>query len=428
MKRAPVTSLVLTAFFLCAGVPVAFAQTTITKLAVPGAVQPAVKAIPKDAAAIESGYILLGAIIEKVSGKKYADFVRERIFGQLGMSETRYDVTDEVIARRAAGYGRTGDRFVNAQYLSMTQPYAAGALLSTVDDLAKWEAGLAAGRVVKAASLEKIFTSYTLSNGVPTGYGYGWQIGEYEGLAAQEHGGGISGFRAHVLRLPSDGVYVAVLSNLAASAPDPQALARKAAAIAIGKPLVNPAQVTLTLEELDGYVGRYVTAAGSRHIVTREGSRMFIRIGGGIRTEVFPSAGDTFFERDAFTRLRFEPDAAGKVARLVVDNWGAQPAAARDETPEKARVVVPQDPAIYRAYAGEYELVPGFVITVTLEGDMLMTQATGQSKIEVFPSSPTEFFLKVVDAQITFVKEASGTVTQLILHQGGRDMPAKKIK
>jgi len=80
-----------------------------------------------------SGYILLGAIIEKVSGKKYADFVRERIFDPLGMSQTRYDVTGEVIARRAAGYGKTGDRFVNAQYLSMTQPYAAGALLSTAE-------------------------------------------------------------------------------------------------------------------------------------------------------------------------------------------------------------------------------------------------------------------------------------------------------
>lgn len=76
---------------------------------------------------------------------------------------------------------------------------------------------------------------------------------------------------------------------------------------------------------------------------------------------------------------------------------------------------------------GEYELVPGFVLTVTLEGDKLMTQATGQSTIEIFPSSPTEFFLKVVDAQITFVKDATGTVTQLILHEGGRDMSAKKI-
>jgi hypothetical protein len=144
---------------------------------------------------------------------------------------------------------------------------------------------------------------------------------------------------------------------------------------------------------------------------------------------VFPSAIDVFFAKDSFLRLRFEREADGKAARLTVDNWGAQPAAVRDDTPEKpAPVTVTVDPAIYRAYAGEYELGPGFILTVTVEGERLMTQATGQSKVEIFPSSPTEFFLKVVDGQITFVKDASGYVTQLVLHQGGRDVPAKKIK
>jgi hypothetical protein len=345
------------------------------------------------------------------------------------MTDTRYDATDEVIPRRAAGYARTGNRIVNAQYLSMTQPYAAGALVSTVDDLAKWDAALAAGRVVRADSLAKMFTPYKLASGNETGYGYGWQIGQYEGRAVQEHGGGIYGFRAHVLRVPSEGVYVAVLSNLAASEPDPGSLARKAAAIAIGKPLVNPPAVPLSPEQLNAYVGRYRTLSGARHVVTRDGARLFVALGGESRTEVVPSAIDVFFAKDGFLRLRFEREADGKVARLSVDNWGAQPAAVRDDTPEKpAPVAVTVDPAIYRAYAGEYELAPGFILTVTVEGDRLMTQATGQSKVEVFPSSPTEFFLKVTDAQITFVKDASGNVTQLVLHQGGRDVPAKKIK
>ena len=86
------------------------------------------------------------------------------------------------------------------------------------------------------------------------------------------------------------------------------------------------------------------------------------------------------------------------------------------------------DPELYRAYAGEYELAPDFILTVTREGDRLMTQATGQQKIEIFPSSDTEFFLKVVDARISFVRSPDGTVDQLVLHQGGRDMPAKRKK
>jgi len=202
-----------------------------------------------------------------------------------------------------------------------------------------------------------------------------------------------------------------------------------AAAIAVGKPLSDPASVTLTPEQLEAYVGRYRTVSGARHSVTREGGRLFVLLGGQERREVFPTAADVFFEKGSFLRLRFDRDGAGKAVRLVVDNWGAEPAAVRDDTPDKpAPVAAKVDTAVYRAYAGEYELAPGFVLTVTLEGDRIMTQATGQSKVEVFPSSPTEFFLKVVDARITFVKSEAGAVTHLVLHQGGRDMPAKKIK
>ena len=375
-----------------------------------------------------SGYILLGAIIEKASGKKYADFVQERIFTPLGMANTRYDVTEQVTDRRAAGYAKTGDRIVNAQYLSMTQPYAAGSLMSTVDDLAKWDAALGAGRLLKAESLAKSFASYRLSNGNDTTYGYGWRISRHEGREVQEHGGGIFGFRAYVVRIPSDGVYVAVLSNVAAAEPDIDLLARKAAAVAIGKPLVNPAAVALTPEQQDAYVGRYVTESGARVAVTREGNRLFVQGGEGAKTEIFLAGNDVFFVKDSFERFTFQRDAAGKYVRLETDDWGPRRPAVRDTTPEKARAEVKLEPAVLKAYEGEYELAPGFVISITLEGEKLMAQATGQPKFEIFASAPTEFFLKVVDAQITFVKDASGVVTQLVLHQGGRDMAGKKIK
>ncbi|PYS56784.1 MAG: serine hydrolase, partial [Acidobacteria bacterium] len=86
------------------------------------------------------------------------------------------------------------------------------------------------------------------------------------------------------------------------------------------------------------------------------------------------------------------------------------------------------DSKIYESYAGDYELAPGFIITITSEGGKLMAQATGQPKFELFPTSETEFFLKVVEAQVTFVKDEAGKVTQLILNQNGRKMPAKRIR
>src|SRR6185369_15316003 len=86
------------------------------------------------------------------------------------------------------------------------------------------------------------------------------------------------------------------------------------------------------------------------------------------------------------------------------------------------------DPKILEAYAGEYQVAPGFVLTVTREGDGLFVQATGQSKIEIFAETETDFFLKVVDAQVTFVKDAKGQVSQLVLHQNGRNQTAQKVK
>jgi tetratricopeptide (TPR) repeat protein len=86
------------------------------------------------------------------------------------------------------------------------------------------------------------------------------------------------------------------------------------------------------------------------------------------------------------------------------------------------------DPKLYDAYAGDYELAPNFIMTITSQEGRLMSQITGQPKVELFPSSETEFFLKVVDAQVTFVKDAQGQVKGLVVHQGGRDHEAKKVK
>jgi hypothetical protein len=94
----------------------------------------------------------------------------------------------------------------------------------------------------------------------------------------------------------------------------------------------------------------------------------------------------------------------------------------------KERIAITVDPRVLDSYVGRYELAPTFSITVTREGDGLMTQATGQSKVPIFAESETKFFLRVVDAQLTFVKGADGKVTHLILHQGGRDQQAKKVE
>jgi D-alanyl-D-alanine carboxypeptidase len=377
-----------------------------------------------------SGYVLLGAIMEKVSGQSYASFVAERIFKPLGMAHSYYGTDEPKIPRRADGY-TGGDK--PARPLSMTQPYAAGSLLSTVDDLARWDAALSAGKLLKPGAFEKIWTPYKLADGTTSGYGYGWQMATLRGHRTMEHGGGIFGFSTYVLRLPDDRAYVAVLCNTDAPAAPPAYLAKRLAAIAIGSPFPEQTVAPVDAKVLQGYVGVYAPESGPRRTVTFENGKLFVQPAGGVRAEIKPRSTTEFFVENRLTVLRFEPDAAGKASALVVfqEEGGTPeraPRVADAPPPPKEFREIKVNPAIYDAYVGEYELAPGFILTVTREGDRLMTQATGQGKVEVFPYSETEFFLKVTDAQITFVKGPTGAVDSIVLHQGGRDLPAKRKK
>ncbi len=198
----------------------------------------------------------------------------------------------------------------------------------------------------------------------------------------------------------------------------------------IGDPFPEPAAITLDPKVLERYTGVYKIDETSTRTVTVESGRLYTQRSGGERLVVRPGSETEFFYDKSLTRLRFVLDASGRASEMLFFPDGADEPehAPRVADAPAGRTVAGVDPGLYDAYVGEYELAPGFILTVTREGDHLMTQATGQQKVEVFPSSETEFFLKVVDAQITFVRGPGGTVDQLVLHQGGRDMPAKRRK
>jgi CubicO group peptidase (beta-lactamase class C family) len=267
-----------------------------------------------------SAYFLLGVVIEKVSGTTYADFVGKNIFTPLGMTRTRYGDTGPLVEGRAQGYAREGSAYTNAPYLSMSQPGAAGGLVSTVDDLAKWDAAVSAGKLLTPASWQRIFTPYRLKNGKSTGYGFGWQIGSFEGRPVYEHGGGIHGFSAYVARLPEDHVYVAVLSNC--SSTNTAGLARKLAALAAGKPLVDPPAVALPPSALAEYAGVY--QFDEVKIAIKAGDSLIAQPPPPAPVSyLVPMGKDRFFVRDSFSRFTFERDAAGKITGLTRTAWGS---------------------------------------------------------------------------------------------------------
>ncbi|MBV9923741.1 MAG: serine hydrolase [Acidobacteria bacterium] len=376
-----------------------------------------------------SGYFLLGAIIEKVSGMTYEQFLQKNIFGPLGMTHTFYGSAARVIPRRVPGYTMSKEGLENSDYISMTQPYAAGSLLSTVDDLALWDASLYTEKLLKRASLQRAWTPYVLKDGTPTGYGFGWAEWQYEGRTVIEHGGGIQGFTTDGIRLPEDRVYVAVLTNRDYSSPDPVAF--KLAALAAGKPLRPSVAVQLKPEEMDALVGVYQINERETYTVRRDGTKLTIQRNAGRQNEIFPLSPTVFFyEPEGLDRLTFAKDAAGKVTGLkVTRRIGPPTSAARTDKPlPKEREAVKLTPEVLERYVGVYELRPGFSIAVTRRGDQLFTQATGQPEYEIFAASEKLFFVRAFDAQLEFQTDAEGRATGVILHQGGGDTPAKKVK
>jgi len=377
-----------------------------------------------------SGYVLLGAIIEKASGQSYQDFIEKNIFAPLGMKHSFYDNTARVIPRRVTGYSKGKDSYINAPYLSMTQPHAAGALVSSVDDLALWDAALYTDKLVKQETLKRAWTPTRLTNGKFTHYGYGWAINSYEGHTVIEHGGGINGFATYALRMPDDRVFVAVLTNKDSGGPGPARVVLKIAALTIGKPYREPLAINLPPSVLDNYVGVYQLNEKEEAIVRREGEKLFISLPGAGKTEINPSSETEFFVKESRSRLSFTRNAAGLVMGFVLSgSSGPDQEATKTSKPLPAeQQAVSLDPAVYDQYVGEYEIAPSFSITITKEGSKLMAQATGQPKLELFPESQTRFFVKEVAVKIEFVVDGSGKATSLVLYQGGRQLPAKRIK
>lgn len=273
-----------------------------------------------------SGYVVLGAVIEKVSGKPYEQFLKEAIFEPLEMRDTGYDHHDQILVNRASGYDERNGRLENAAFIDMSIPFAAGGLYSTIEDLRRWDRALRSDTLLSAASLAMMFTPNK------DDYGYGWQMESRCDRRLVKHGGGINGFSAYMIHIPETQSLVVVLSNVASHRP-------------------------------------------------------------------------------------------GRMAHDLISILLQQPY----KLP-RTRQAVELDPAAYDGLVGLYRLGPDFQVTITRDGGHLYSAVSENSKDELFAESDTEFFYKVVDAQITFIRDGEGRANRLVLHQDGRDTVGIRIE
>jgi CubicO group peptidase (beta-lactamase class C family) len=355
-----------------------------------------------------SGYVLLGAIVEKVSGKTYEEYLSEKILEPLGMTGTYYGSASRIIPKRAQGYALVNGQFQNAEYLSMTLPFSAGALLSTVDDLAKWDRALYGTGLLSQASLEKWWKPFSLANGESTHYGFGWSISSYQGRRGVGHGGGINGFTCHLLRMPEDRVFVTVLTNRNDEKANPDLVARKLAAAAVGKP-VNESTVTLSPRSLARHAGLYRTSSSARYLVTLESDRLSLRRfgdehpeGGTTRNpgpngmlnriagKLLPASESEFLVESSLTRVSFEGANS-----LLVEDWGRQERAERSDEPfdEESRVLA----AVRKLFDGVTSK-DGEAMRAVLDGDARLVRTETRDGVpRTRPMSAADFVARILE-------------------------------
>ena len=373
-----------------------------------------------------SGYVLVGAVIEVASGMPWCAYLRQTLLQPLGLSHTGCGGDPAVIARQAHGYTMSDGKPVPAPLLSALRPYADGSLVSNVDDLLKWNRALHRGRVLKGDSYRRMITP--VGKAVPEQYGLGLWHTTLRGHEMIGHSGHISGFSAYLLYLPQSRISVAILQNMdrAPGVADPTQGARQLAAFAIGEPYpaVTPVAVdVLALQQAQGAYGtdppgpRELSPQGARVLRVIDGKLTMARTGDD-RAELIPIAAGTFQAGSSFDRLRLERDPAGAVTAVRLFPWGEGEGLLLTRTsgpPPPAQLSLPR--AALERLAGPYE-ADGLAMRVFLDGERLKIEIGGQPPdATLLAETANKFFAAEVDATLEFTP-AEGMPQVAILHQG----------
>jgi len=393
------------------------------------------------------GYFILGAIVEKITGKPYEQVLKERIFDPLGMSDTGYDHLETILPKRATGYGKNPTGFVNSSYVDMSVPYAAGSLYSTARDLYKWDRSLYTDKVLSQASRDLMFKP-NLSN-----YGYGFAIADMtvgsSKMKVISHSGGINGFATLIVRLVDSQSAIILLSNVEATV-SLQRISRGITNILYDQPYDSPKRsIAETLMDTYGAKGTDAAIAQYRDIkatkaaeyemseleLTVLASRLlaankpndaiqFLKL----NTEAFPQSANAQVTLGTIYLRNGDKDSALKAAKkaLEIDPKNAGAAGLMQRITGSSPSPTPSDKTPLEKFVGDYALTPDLLFTVTVEGGKLMGQATGQDRLELERESDLEFVIKIADAHFRFVKDDKGTVTGLVLDQNGQHIEAKK--
>jgi CubicO group peptidase (beta-lactamase class C family) len=266
----------------------------------------------------------LGYILEKITGKTYAEYVSEHLFKPAGMKTAIVVNNDEqLIKNRPAGYGILRRGIINMSGVNKQDYFASGGILASARDMFNWSQALRSGILLHKDTLQLAFTPQTLTNGKTAPYGFGWYIDTIKGSVMYRHGGAIPGFISETIYMPVENVYIVMLIN-SESAVMPQVLTRLVGAQLIGKPY-NFHQSAVPPQYTGNYAGVYETDRGELVNITEVGGKVFWQRVNGRRYEVKQSVKDQFYFDQEFLWLEFYRNEKNEVTQLVFSRAGYLP-------------------------------------------------------------------------------------------------------
>lgn len=387
------------------------------------------------------GFYLAGVIVERISGMRYGEYLQKNIFQPCGMKSSTTGSREKTIPLFATGYRAISDTtFMPAQYFNWKWDMGLGDILTCVDDMLKWDEALYTDKLVKRDLLEKAWTSFVLKDGTKTNYGYGWATVNFQELQMISHPGGIPGYASYALRIPSQHIFVVVLTNNNGRYGAAVSTAQQVALRLVGKELTKPAVRSLSAEQLNEYAGVYEKRHSAMSVlsnstsdkvyryVTFKDTILFSQWGGGTRSALFNVGKDLFGNRGMNSFVRFLRDPRGKITSLegYTDPfvWGPIRAEKRTDLPlPKEQIPISLDEKILKSYTGKYIFALDVSKRIRLDGKRLYADDVG----EIFPETPTRFFSKTSGVKIEFTRNAKGTVTTSFWTWIGR-LEAKKVE